>query len=42
MIVLDDYGHLAYRAQHDMWGAFGTRVGSPVLTLPTGQGLMIR
>jgi O-methyltransferase len=42
MVLLDDYAFVAYKAQHAMWNAFAASVGSAILTLPTGQGLMIR
>ena len=41
-IVLDDYAHRGCRPQYDMWNAFAAQVGKSVLTLPTGQGLMVR
>ena len=41
-IVLDDYGWDACKDQRDMWNAFATSVGQMVVTLPTGQGLLIK
>ena len=42
MIVLDDYGWTACKDQRDMWNAFAESVGQMVVTLPTGQGLLIK
>lgn len=41
-VVIDDYAHRGYRPQYDMWNEFASRAGKSVLTLPTGQGLLIR
>jgi hypothetical protein len=42
IILLDDYAFLGHTDQHTMWNAFAASVGSSILTLPTGQGLMVR
>jgi hypothetical protein len=42
MIVLDDYGWAAYRAQQDAEEPFFAARGHSVLELPTGQGLVIK
>lgn len=42
VVVIDDYAFLGHGAQYAMWNAFAAKVGSAILTLPTGQGLMIR
>ena len=41
-IVLDDYAHKGCRPQYDMWNEFARQQGSSILTLPTGQGLIVR
>jgi hypothetical protein len=42
IVVIDDYAHKGHRPQYDMWNDFGAKVGCPIVTLPTGQGLMIK
>jgi O-methyltransferase len=42
VIILDDYAFTGYRKQYDMWNEFAKSMGQIVLTLPTGQGLIIR
>jgi O-methyltransferase len=42
IILLDDYNFKGYEAQHDGWNAFCAARGHKVLSLPTGQGLIIR
>lgn len=41
-VVLDDYGWTAHRDQQDMWDNFAAAQGRTILTLPTGQGLLIK
>jgi O-methyltransferase len=41
-VVLDDYGSLGYVPQKVAMDAFAAEVNVPVLTLPTGQGLIIK
>lgn len=41
-VVLDDYGWSAYEPQKRVLDAFAEQVGTSILTLPTGQGLMIK
>jgi O-methyltransferase len=41
-IVLDDYAFLAHPVQKRQFDAFAARRGVPILTLPTGQGLLIK
>ena len=41
-VVIDDYAHKGHRPQYDMWNAFGRSVDAPIVTLPTGQGLMVK
>jgi O-methyltransferase len=41
-IVLDDYGWEIYRLQREGADAFARRVGVEILTLPTGQGVLLR
>ncbi len=42
IIILDDYGWLAYRAQKEAEDPFFEERGYRVLELPTGQGLIIK
>jgi hypothetical protein len=42
MILLDDYGFQGFERQHDMWNSFAQRVDRRILTIPTGQGLLIK
>ena len=42
VVLLDDYGFQAFRPQQDMWDDFAAEKGLKVLTLPTGQGLVIK
>jgi O-methyltransferase len=42
VIVLDDYAFINRVLQYEMWNSFAESVGRSILTLPTGQGLLIR
>lgn len=42
VLILDDYGWLAYRAQKDAEDPWLAQRGYRVLELPTGQGLVIK
>ena len=42
MVVLDDYGWIRYEAQKEAMDDFATSVGVEILTLPTGQGLLVK
>ena len=42
MILLDDYGWATHTAQRDAFDAFAARQNIMILTLPTGQGLIMR
>lgn len=42
IIVLDDYACRGYEAQYEMWNRFALDVGHTIMSLPTGQGLLIR
>ncbi|MFT6765296.1 MAG: O-methyltransferase [Alteromonas naphthalenivorans] len=41
-IVLDDYGWYKFIHQREAWDAFALRKNIKILTLPTGQGLIIK
>ncbi len=41
-IVLDDYAFVGHEDQYDMWNEFTSLKNHMVLTLPTGQGLIIK
>ena len=42
VILLDDYGYIGYRSQKIGMDAFAKRMDVSILSLPTGQGLMIK
>lgn len=42
LVLLDDYGWATHRAQQVAMDAFAAVRGAAILTLPTGQGLMVR
>lgn len=42
VIVIDDYAFQNHEDQYQMWNEFAASKGKMVLTLPTGQGLLIR
>ena len=42
VLVLDDYGWLAYRAQKEAEDPWFEKLGYRILELPTGQGLLIK
>jgi len=42
VVILDDYGWVPFRAQKDALDEFAANVGVEIMTLPTGQGLLIK
>ena len=42
LVVLDDYGSFNCRVQYDAMNALAEKLDVSILTLPTGQGLIIR
>jgi O-methyltransferase len=42
VVVLDDYAFGGYEAQHETMDEFASQHGVEILTLPTGQGLLIK
>ncbi len=42
LVLLDDYGWRGHEEQKRCFDDFATSVGAKILSLPTGQGLMIR
>lgn len=42
IVVLDDYAFGGYEKQHDSMDQFAAKVGANILTLPTGQGLIVK
>jgi O-methyltransferase len=42
LVVLDDYGWSNYRPQYDAMNTLAARLGVSILTMPTGQGLIVR
>jgi hypothetical protein len=42
IVILDDYAFGGYDRQHDSMDEFAAGVGATILTLPTGQGLIIK
>lgn len=42
IVILDDYAFAGYEAQHEVMDDFAAKVGTRILTLPTGQGMLIK
>ncbi len=42
VVLLDDYGFRGYEEQHRQTGVFAAERNVPVLSLPTGQGIIIK
>lgn len=42
VVVIDDYGFLYHEIQKKVFDEFCTEVGTEVLTLPTGQGVIVK
>jgi hypothetical protein len=42
IVLLDDYAYAGYAAQTDAVDEFAVSAGTEVLSLPTGQGLIIK
>jgi O-methyltransferase len=42
IIILDDYGFVGYESQHAMWNEFAAGKSHPILSMPTGQGVLIK
>ncbi|MCP8940105.1 TylF/MycF family methyltransferase [Alsobacter sp. SYSU M60028] len=42
IVVIDDYAFRDHEAQYEAWNDFAARQGKMIVTLPTGQGLLIR
>lgn len=42
VVVIDDYAFSGYEAQHATWNEFAASKMLSVLTLPTGQGIMLK
>lgn len=42
VVMLDDYAFSGYEAQHETMDEFASRHDVQILTLPTGQGLIIK
>jgi len=42
LVVIDDYGWNEHQAQREMWDEFATSQNRFILTLPTGQGLLMK
>ena len=42
MVLLDDYAYYGYEAQHEAINKFATEKDCQVLSLPTGQGLVVK
>lgn len=42
IILLDDYGWQTHEAQKADWDEFARDRGVQILTMPTGQGLLIK
>jgi hypothetical protein len=42
IVLLDDYGFVGYEAQHEVADAFSEKMGVSALSLPTGQGILVK
>lgn len=42
VVVLDDYAFCGYEAQHEVANIFAAEMQVPILTLPTGQGVIVK
>jgi O-methyltransferase len=42
IVVLDDYAFTGYESQHHAWNDFAESRGLMILTVPTGQGILIK
>ena len=43
VVVLDDYSYgVEFLAQKEVWDNFAKKMNTPILTLPTGQGLLFK
>ncbi len=42
IVLIDDYGWAAHRDQTDMWDAFAAAKDRMIMTLPTGQGVLVK
>ena len=42
MVVIDDYAFTGHEAQYQMWNDFASRNNRIILTVPTGQGLLVK
>jgi hypothetical protein len=42
MILLDDYAYAGYEEQNRAFRLFAIQIGTEILTLPTGQGLILK
>lgn len=41
-VVLDDYAFIGYELQYHAWNEWAGKQGVPIMTLPTGQGLIVK
>jgi len=42
MVVIDDYAFAGFEDQYEMWNGFAAAQHRRILTLPTGQGLLVK
>jgi O-methyltransferase len=42
IVLIDDYGFRNHEDQYAMWNDFAASKGVPILTMPTGQGVLIK
>lgn len=42
LVLLDDWGYSGYEPQHEAMGDFARENGLPIVSLPTGQGLLLK
>lgn len=41
-VIIDDYGWVGHEGQHEFWNGFAAKNGQLILSLPTGQGLILK
>jgi hypothetical protein len=42
VVLFDDYGHRGHHLQKELADEYASTQGAAILTLPTGQGLLVK
>lgn len=42
VVILDDFAHVGFELQHHAWNEWSIKNNIPILSLPTGQGLILK